>query len=149
MTVLVIVRIELLMPLPTAWKNTGNINEVTIGRKLTPDETEPNRPDPDYFLVAAESPKHQPRYGQEENRANRHQNKSEYYRVVEGRSAPLVAAGGVVEADERDNAGLHGPKRDEEESLPFVVKPKRRDGLIGETGKDHVQSEYVNGVGLL
>ena len=43
-TVLTTVSIELLKLCPTAWKNTGNISEVTIGMKLIPTKRKPTVP---------------------------------------------------------------------------------------------------------
>ena len=38
--------------------------------------------------------------------------------------------GTVVIADDRHDAGLHGPQRDKEKCLPLIVKAQRRNGLI-------------------
>ena len=60
--------------------------------------------------------------------------------------AAAQVPGGVIVADDRHDAGLHGAQRDEKEGLPLIIEAQRRNRLIGKGLEDQVQTQNVKRV---
>ena len=61
---------------------------------------------------------------------NEHQRHARQYGLPQCFAAAVQTSRSIVIADDRHDAGLHGPQRDKEKCLPLIVKAQRRNGLI-------------------
>ena len=113
------------------------------GNEADADKMKSPAADRHHLLVGGKYPQHRHRNRLKTQCSHRHQRHAEQDGADQGHLTAADASGGIIEADDGHDAGLHGAERDEEEGLPFVIQAQGRHSLIGKAGEDQIEAENI------